>query len=78
MRARVHHILLRCALAEHTRQDTRRNLSLRVLLYTNEGIEETVKIWREFEEAKKRIRQREDGIEERDRDAEWGIGGLEK
>lgn len=36
------------------------------LLYTNEIIEGAIKIWREFENARKEIRERNGGSEERE------------
>lgn len=49
------------------------------LLYTQEGIEETMKIWKEFEHARSGIKERRgEGAEEEDREMLWGWGGLEK
>lgn len=46
------------------------------LLSTSQGIEVTLKIWEEFEKARKNIRERERGVEDRDREEGWGFGDL--
>lgn len=53
-------------------------LSVRTLLYTKEGIDGAVNIWKEFVKAKKDIRQRKGEEEEKDVDEERGMGELER
>lgn len=42
--------------------------------YTDEGIQETLKIWKEFEEARRWCKQRVGEEEREDRDEGWGMG----
>lgn len=80
-------MIYRCALAEDARHNARRNLGrdidLETLLYTNDGIPEALKIWKEFGEAKGECRQRTGGREvERERretqDGDLGIWRSER
>lgn len=57
------------------------DLDITKLLYSQEGIEETVKIWKEFEKARKEIKEsrgEEAENEERERGWGWGWGGLDR
>lgn len=57
--------MTRCALAEEARHIVGRRMDkdtdVQALLYTNEGIEGVIEIWKEFEKARKEIREREGG-----------------
>lgn len=73
------HVLTSCRMT----QDARRKASsivaqmdIPTLLYTQAGIEQTLKIWKEFEKGRKAKRE-EGEIEQRDRELEWGRGDLE-
>lgn len=56
-----------------------KDMDMTTVLYTQEGIEETVKIWKEFEQARKEIKERRGEREDReDREIMWGLGGLER
>lgn len=48
------------------------------LLYTEEGITETIKIWGEFERERKGFRERNGEDAKKDRELEWGRGNLEE
>lgn len=55
----VEHVLMRCALAEEARHQGLLKLGMQMdvdmLLYSQEGIEEADKIWREFERERRGI-----------------------
>lgn len=76
------HILTRCALAEEARQEARtrvgRDLDMATLLYTQEAMQETVAIWKEFAKTQREIMGRQGEGEEGERDLEWGWGELER
>lgn len=53
-------------------------MTVQRLLYTQEGIEETKKIWKEFAEARRMIRETQGHESEEDREMKWGWGDLER
>lgn len=79
----VEHVLMRCALAEDARGESMTRLGMvmdvTTLLYSQEGIEETAKIWGESEKARKEIRERQgERVEAEEREWEWGWGDVER
>lgn len=79
----VEHVLMRCALAEDARYESMMKIGMDMdvtrLLYSQEGIEEAARIWEEFENARKEIRERRgEKIEEEEREMLWGWGGLDR
>lgn len=51
-------------------------MELDKLLYSQDGIEETEKIWKEFERARRAERERQNEEREDEREQWWGWGGL--
>lgn len=79
----VEHILVRCALTEEAREKSTAKLGgkmdLRMLLYSQEGLEETVRIWSEFEQARKEIKERQrESEKEGGKERWWGWGEVER
>lgn len=79
----VEHVLMRCALAEDARHNSTLELGfdmdITTLLYSQKGIEEVVKIWNEFDKARKSINERNGNkIEDEARERSWGWGGVDK
>lgn len=79
----VEHVLMRCVLAEDARHQSLLKLGMEMnvemLLYSQEGVEETAKIWKEFEQERKGIRERRgEEAEMEDREMLWGWGGVER
>lgn len=73
----VEHVLLRCALGEEattSARDRLKEIDIETLLYTEEGIIETIKIWGEFERESKGFRKRNG--EEAKKDRGRGPGGV--
>lgn len=69
--------MTRYALAEEARHIVGRRMAMdkdtdvQAPPYTNEGIEGTIEIWKEFEMTRKEIRERGGEVERRNRDEEW-------
>lgn len=77
----VEHVLLRCALGEEATMSARdrlKEIDIETLLYTEEGIIETIKISGEFERESKEFRERNGEQAKKDRELGWGRGGLEE
>lgn len=75
----VDHILLRCEATQRARRHATTKLpqiDIHTLLYTNEGVKQTLKIWKEFERWRKKEREKEEIMAPRDRELEWGLGDL--
>lgn len=54
-------------------------MDLRRLLYSQDGVEETAKIWKEFEQARRGIKERQgEQEEEGEREKWWGWGEVER
>lgn len=74
---------MRCAVADHARHTSiiqlGEDMTINKLLYSQKGIDETERIWKELERSRKKERERRnENIEEENRERWWGWGGLER
>lgn len=78
---KVEHVRLRCGLADEARvaaQLEGMEHTIQDMLYTDRGIEWTIKIWEEFERERRKATLEGEREESKERDKQWGLGDVKR